>query len=224
MNAHLAPYNRDLANHLRQFGDSIPFGETIADVYRHLVDSKCSTTLLLSDDHSLAIIPSAKYGSRPRQVCKVCDKNHNTDDCHIRGTAFMPPSLARKVIRYNELHGSTPKIPKQDKLQVPYRTQHQAPKATANMVEASVPSRDAAPIPTSSTTTTSTSLVIDVTVPTQNTHDEEYDDVPSPVAPDHSTAAISPSTGLVEYCNVSEDFVNFIFPEVRLRLVSLRPL
>ena len=213
LNAHLAPYDRDLANHLRNFGDSVPYGETIADVYRHLLGRKCSTTLIIHNDDSLAIIPSANYGYRQRLVCEVCDKPHNTDDCHICGTAFMPPSLARKVIRYNELHGSTPKMPKTDKLQVPFRPQHQKPKATANMVEASVPVTDSAPIPTQNP---STSPVTEVIFPTPTTNVEDDDDFPPPVAQDHSTNAISPSAGLAKYSNTSEDYVHFIFPEAHM--------
>ena len=78
-------------------------------------------------------------------------------------------------------------------------------------------------IPTSNVYVTSTSVspVTDVTVPIPTTAEEDDDYISPPVAPDHSTAAISPSAGLAEYCNVSKDYVNFIFPEVYMAHVDI---
>ena len=66
INTHLSPFNRQLAYHLLTLGDHVPFKNTIADVYRHLVDSKCSTTAFLQTTDSLEIVPSAHFGSHPR--------------------------------------------------------------------------------------------------------------------------------------------------------------
>ena len=109
-------FDRNLSKHLRDKGDNVPFSYTIADVYLHLVDSKCPTTLICDDPTNVAIIPSANFGARNQVVCELCNKHHNVDCCHLKGTAFMPPALARKVIRYNELHGSSLKLAKKDKI------------------------------------------------------------------------------------------------------------
>lgn len=62
----------------------------------------------------------------------------------------MPPALAKKVERYNEIYGNAPKVPKKDKIQNPFQPRHAAVEPTANMVQTSVPVSDPPPIKESS--------------------------------------------------------------------------
>ena len=220
---HLAEFNRNLAKHLREKGDSVPFHDTIADVYLHLIDSKCPTTLFCDEYNNSAIVPSANFGAKNQVVCELCDKPHNVDNCHLRGTAFMPPALARKVIRYNELNGSSPKIPKKDKLQAPFRPRHNQFKPKANMASGSVPAPDNAPIPSPDTISVSAT-----SPPTQEDELPQIDDSPdnngeisAPPAPNHGVTTIKPSCGRAEYHSNSEDYLNSIFPESKMVSVSL---
>lgn len=96
-------YNRNFARHKREIGDHIAFPENIDDVYEHLIESK-------------------------KRVCDLCDGPHDVDSCYKRGLSFMPPSMAKKVLRYNEIHGSVPKEPKKDAIQTPFKPRYRDPK------------------------------------------------------------------------------------------------
>lgn len=146
----LAPYNLSFARHKRDVGDHIPFPDSIDEVFDFLCESKCSTILSAPDDTPFTVVPTANYGSRNRQVCEVCDGNHNEDDCHKRGLPFMLPAMAKTILRYNEIHRSVPKVPKTDTIQKPFKPRHKNKvedvKPTANMVSASVPLPDPPPV------------------------------------------------------------------------------
>ena len=92
------------------------------------------------------IVPTANYGASNRHRCEICDGPHSEDDCYKRGFDFLPPSVAKKAQRYNEIHGHTPKVPKKDVLQKPFKARHQKIEPAANMVEISAPEPDNAPI------------------------------------------------------------------------------
>lgn len=194
---------------MRTHGDTVPFHETIVDVYRHLIDSRCSTTLIVPEENSYEIVPSVHYGSKPRPVCEVCDKTHEAEDCHLRDAAFMPPSLARKVIRYNQIHGSIPKVPKKDKLQVPFKPRHFKPKPTANMASASLQNNEVTPIVAPANHPPME--IVNLPIPSSN--DDHNDEIPTPIDIDQTTHAIKPSAGLAEYANVSKDYLDFIISE-----------
>ena len=144
---HLSSYNRAFSKHKREVGDHVVFPETIDSIYEYLLASKCPRTLSTS---LFSIVPTANYGSRKRLTCKVCDGPHDADDCHKRGLPFMPPSMAKKILRFNEIHGSVPKTPKKDYIQAPFKPQHTNVKSkidpTANMATVSVPIDNTAPI------------------------------------------------------------------------------
>ena len=125
MRTYLAKYNRNFAKHLREKVDGVQFHETIGDVYTYLTESKYPSTLLVYNNQIVptanlgasstiecevcsVIIPTANAGYYQKKVCDLCDKQHDVDDCHIRGTVFMSPALAKKVERYNEVHGNVP--------------------------------------------------------------------------------------------------------------------
>ena len=207
----LAPYNRDMSKHLREKGDSVPFPESLGDINAFLKHSQCPDTLTLVEhgllQHSTDFLPTANYASRPRVVCDVCDKGHNTDDCHLRGLAFMPPALAKKVERYNELHGHSPKNPKIDKLQKPYQARHAHVKPTANMVEHQMDNE------TKPTSKTENNIKID------NNND---DDLPTPPATDHSKSEVTPSCGMAQAPNVGDDYMEFLFPNVGMVAIELK--
>ena len=59
--------------------------------------------------HSL----TAKY-------CDCCNrKGHFSDECHIRGIDFLPPTMRKKVEQYNLLNGNKPKVPPKDRSRAP---------------------------------------------------------------------------------------------------------
>lgn len=161
----LAPYNLGFARHKRDVGDHIPFSDSIDEIFDFLCESKCSTIFSAPNESPFTVVPTAHYGSRNRQVCEVCDGNHDEDDCHKRGLPFMPPVMAKKILRYNEIHGSVPKVPK-DTIQKPFKPRHKNDSKdvnpTANMVSASVPIPDPPPI----------------TVPLQNDTEDTPPDTP----------------------------------------------
>ena len=201
----LVPYNRDIAKHLRDKGDSTPFPESIGDIHDFLIESKCPSTLYFDHNETTAnIVPTANYASTNRKICDVCDKSHDSDDCHIRGPAFMPPALAKKVERYNELHDNVPKVPKVDRLQKPYQARHQKVKPTANMVEQ---------LPT----------IPDVTKDGTDTppSDQNSTDLPPPPQIDHDQAETKPSCGMAEIPNVGTDYIEKIFPSVSTASIDL---
>ena len=121
----LADFNRRFYRHLRVHGDDVEFADTIGDIYDYLRDSKAPAALLTSSDITCApVTPSASYGNRPIMVCKACGRNHHEDNCFRRGLSFLPPSEAKRITRFNELHGSKPKVPKTDPLPRPARPFH----------------------------------------------------------------------------------------------------
>jgi len=79
-------------------------------------------------------------------VCKACGRNHHEDNCFRRGLAFLPPSEAKRITRYNELHGSKPKIPKTDPLPRPSSPYH-SPRKYHDDKRKSRPAAKAAEIP-----------------------------------------------------------------------------
>lgn len=148
---------------------------------------------------TLSIVPNANFGSRKRVVCALCDGPHDEDDCHKRGLPFMPPSMAKKVLRYNEIHGSVPKVPKKDLIQKPFQPRHKNTTApTANMALVSVPILDPSPI--SDPPTTSEDEITTVEVEETN-----------PPAQDSTNHHIKPSAGLAEFKNVDSDYMEYIF-------------
>ena len=121
----LADFNRRFRRHLRVHGDNTEFADTIGDIYDYLRDSRAPVTLTdPSSDMNMSVTPSASYGNRPVIVCKACGRNHNEENCFRRGLSFLPPSEAKRITRYNELHGSKPKVPKTDHLPRPARPYH----------------------------------------------------------------------------------------------------
>ena len=144
---HLIPlllsYNLSFARHKRDVGDHIPFTDSIDDVFDYLGESKCCTTLSAPVDTPFSVVPAANYDSRNRLVCGVCGGNHD-EDCHKRGLPFMPPAMAKKILQYNEIHGSVPKVPKTYTIHKPLKPRHKSDmeptgvKLTADMVSLSV--------------------------------------------------------------------------------------
>ena len=201
----LPPYNRDIVKHQCDKGDSTPFPESIGDIHDFLVESKCPTTLYF-DQHepSANIVPTANYASTNRKICDVCDKSHDTDDCHIRDPAFMPPALAKKVESYNEIHGSTPKVPKVDRLQKPYQARHHKVQPTANMVE-------------QLTNTPDESKDTSNNAPSTQNHIE----LPPPPPVEHEQAEVTPSCGMAEIPNVGKDYIEQIFPTISTASIDL---
>jgi len=122
----LADFNRRFRRHLRTNGDDDDFADSITDIYDYLVDSKAPMTLITTPtDLSLQpLTPSASYGNRPIMVCKACGRNHHEDNCFRRGLAFLPPSEAKRITRFNELNGDKPKVPKTDPLPRPSSPYH----------------------------------------------------------------------------------------------------
>ena len=214
MRTYLAKYNRNFAKHLREKGDDVPFHETIGDDYTYLTESKCPPALTVQNNHIIpmanlgssnpvecelcsAIIPTENAANSNRKICDLCDKKHDVDDCHIRGTAFMSPALAKKMERYNEIHGNVPKVPKKDKLQKPFQPRHTTVAATANMVQSSIPTPDTPPIkdPDNEITQDPSPTI----------------ELPPPTQPDHNVNIV-PSVGKAELKDVGKDYMDFLFP------------
>ena len=126
----LADFNRRFRRHLRTNGDNETFADSITDIYDYLVDSKVPMTLITTptDTSLLPLTPSASYGNRPIMVCKACGRNHHEDNCFRRGLAFLPPSEAKRITRFNELNGDKPKVPKTDPLPRPSSPYHSSKK------------------------------------------------------------------------------------------------
>ncbi|MGB0424036.1 MAG: hypothetical protein ACPGED_06935, partial [Flavobacteriales bacterium] len=130
----LADFNRRMRRHLRVNGDNIEFSDSITDIFDYLIDSKVPTLLVkdqaICQPVSQSITPSASYANnRPKLVCKACGRNHDEDDCFRRGLNFLPPSEAKRIMRYNELHRNKPKVPKKDPLPKPSRPFHSKKKS-----------------------------------------------------------------------------------------------
>jgi len=126
----LADFNRRFRRHLRTNGDNEAFADSITDIFDYLVDSKAPMTLITTptDTSITPITPSASYGNRPIMVCKACGRNHHEDNCFRRGLAFLPPSEAKRITRFNELNGDKPKVPKTDPLPRPSSPYHSSKK------------------------------------------------------------------------------------------------
>ena len=120
----------------------------------------------------------------------------------------MPPALAKKVQRYNELHGNTPKVPKVDKLQKPFKARHEQFKPKANMAIASVPLEDPAPIVNSTPNTTTE----EQPTPVEN--------LPDPPDVEHKEEKITPSGRKAE-ANTGSDYMNFLFPSGGMASIQL---
>ena len=215
---HLSTYNRDFAEHIRTLGDMVPFPEGIEEVYEYLVSSRCPVTLRTSENSTFNdIVPSANYGASNRRRCEICDGPHTEDDCHKRGFAFMPPSVAKKAQRYNEIHGHTPKVPKKDVLQKPFKACHQKIEPEAKMVEASAPVPDIAPISDVPSVVNTPTVSPDDDQPTP----DDNGTLPSPPPVDHSTHAIRPAGFLAEFANVDKDYMDFLFPSGSMAEINL---
>ena len=62
------------------------------------VDNECSTPTIC-----------AAVSSNNRQRCQACLLGfHETVDCFLRGSAFQPPDLRRRINIYNQVHGDKP--------------------------------------------------------------------------------------------------------------------
>ena len=118
----------------------------------------------------------------------------------------MPPALAKKVERYNELHGHSPKTPKTDKLQNPYQARHSTIKPTANIVEQETDEKEE---PTS-TKENNTKI--------NNTHD---DALSSPPPIQHDINKVNPSCDMAEVPDVGDDYMEFLFPSVGMAAIEL---
>ena len=180
----LSVYNRDLAKHKRTVGDHVSFPDTIDDIYEYLLESKCPTTLTgrpvaqlgpSLETSNFSIIPTANYDSCPKVVCDLCDGPHDIDSCHKRGLPFMPPSMAKKVLRYNETHGFAPKVPKKDVIQTPFQPRHTKVKPEAKMDVASVPLDSSPPIAWTDSPNDR---------PTPSIDEQPTEDMPTPVTAD----------------------------------------
>ena len=205
----LSVYKRDLAKHKRTVGDHVSFHETIDDIYDYILESKCPTVLTGSpvshvvtsaDPSNFSIIPTANYGSLPRVICDLCDGTHDVDACHKRGLPFMPPSMAKKVLRYNEIHGFAPKVPKKDVIQTPSQPRHAKSttvKPEAKMAECSVP------VDSSATT---------VDNPSPTIEDSPTDDMSPPITADVTNHAITPAVHMAEFQSVDSEYVEYLFP------------
>ena len=208
----LATYNLSFARHKRDVGDHILFTDSIDEVFDFLCESKCSTVLSVPNDNQFTIVPTANYGSRNRQVCAVCDGNHTEDDCHKRGLPFMPPAMAKKILRYNEIHGSVPKVPKKDTIQKPFKPRHKTEVTpTANMVSASLPLPDPPPITTSDPV---------------DTEDNPPDSIGTPTQPnqDPINHTIQPAAGLGEFEGIDKNYMEYLFPSGNAASVDLRKI
>lgn len=193
---HLSVYNRDFAEHLRTAGDQTPFPEGIDEVHEYLVSSRYPLTLNPSvDTHSDSIVPVANYGSSNRHRCEICDGPHDEDNCHKRGFNFVPPSIAKKAQRYNEVHGHSPKVPKKDTLQKPFRARHKKVEPAANVVEKSDPSPDKPPISQVPTEINAPPTYPDEDEPRSD--DEDDNGLPPLPEADHSTHSIRPCLDFV---------------------------
>jgi len=120
----LADFNRRFRRHIRISGDDTEFVDSITDIYEYLVDSQAPSDLATSSHAMTPLTPSASYGNRPIIVCKACGRNHHEDNCFRRGLAFLPPSEAKRITRFNELNGDKPKVPKTDPLPRPSSPYH----------------------------------------------------------------------------------------------------
>ena len=195
----------------------IPFHETIQDVYDYLNESGYPRTIVMNTCDSMStslIVPSSNYASKDRRRCDYCDKFHDEDNCHLRGFTFMPPSLAKKIQRYNELHGHKPKVPKQEALQKPFEPKHNKIKPSAAMgsttdeTSISLPIDDPPPIASPST-------------PDESSPTEENPDLLHPPRIDHTNHSIQPSTGMAEFANIDSDYMNFLFPSGNMTSIDL---
>ena len=212
---HLSSFNRDFAKHKRTIGDNIPFPESIDDVYEFLLESKCPTELSgpPSQSTAITIIPTANYASKRRVVCELCDGNHDEDDCHKRGLPFMPPSMAKKVMRYNEVHGSVPKVPKKDVIQTPYKPRHKNVTPTAKMASVSVPVDNSPPIPDLPKTD-------DISIPLVDTTTEPAEP-PPPAALNDNNHIVTPAVSLAEFKNLDSEYIEYIFPSASTASIDL---
>ena len=213
---HLGSYNRDFAKHKRLIGDHVPFPESIDDVYEFLLESKCPTELsgLPSQSTALSIIPTANYTSRQKLVCELCDGNHDEDDCHKRGLPFMPPSLAKNMMRLNEVHGSVPKVPKKDVIQPPYKPRHKSVVPAAKNASISVPIDNSPPIATHPSNDETTTPLIETTPDeTSNPH--------SPAELNDNNHIITPAVSLAEFKQVNPNYIEYIFPSASSMSVDL---
>ena len=120
----LADFNRRFRRHIRISGDDTEFVDSITDIYEYLVDSQAPSDLATSSHAMTPLTPSASYGNRPIIVCKACGRNHHEDNCFRRGLAFLPPSEAKRITRFNELNGDKPKVPKTDPFPRPSSPYH----------------------------------------------------------------------------------------------------
>ena len=118
----------------------------------------------------------------------------------------MPPAFAKKVERYYELHGNSPKTPKIDKLQKPYQTRHTKIKPTANMVEQQTCNNDESIQPTETTT---------------KINNKNDDDLPPPPTVEHDKAKVTPSCGMAEIPDVGDDYIEFLFPSVGMAAIDI---
>jgi len=130
----LADFNRRFRRHLRINGDDVEFNDSITDIYDYLIDSQAPTDLITSTSNPVTspLTPSASYGNRPIMVCKACGRNHNEENCFRRGLSFLPPSEAKRITRFNELHGNKPKVPKTDPLPRPSSPYHTSKRNSSN--------------------------------------------------------------------------------------------
>ena len=99
----------------------------------------------------------------------------------------MPPALARKVVTCNELHGTSPKVPKKDKIQVPFHPRQNQFKPKVNMVSSSVPVPDNTPIqnPDTICVTATGSPIPEVEMPPNDDVLDDNEDLPAPYPPTH---------------------------------------
>ena len=116
----------------------------------------------------------------------------------------MPPAVAKKAQRYNEVHGHTQKVPKKDVIQKPFRPRHNEFKPTANMGQLSVPPEDEPPIP---------SIPTEITTTQNPTEDNPSpDELPAILEVDHANHKIKPAGFLAEFKDVDKNCPDFVFP------------
>ena len=97
---------------------STKLGEQIGAELQHLAETNedlfHDTFSVISDLLDVDTIPSIH--ALKTKYCDCCNrKGHDADGCFIRGTAFLPPTMKKKVLQYNLINGDEPKEPPKDR-------------------------------------------------------------------------------------------------------------
>ena len=128
----------------------------------------------------------------------------------------MPPSMAKKVLRYNEIHGFVPKVPKKDVIQTPFQPRHDkisTVKPEAKMADCSVPVDSSPPIYSFDPTDDNPSP------PT--TEDPPTGDMPPPITEDVTNHALTLAVNLAEFKSIDSDYIEYLFPSASMASVDV---